>query len=115
MHMVQHLLLIDVAPVLAILGLTRVILRPVTRRVADIERALGPLGHPAFAAAFYIVVMIAWHIPGMYDLALRHDTIHALEHMCFAIAGGLYWWHPARPDPPAPRADRDGAPSSTCW
>ena len=46
MHMVQHLLLLDVAPILCILGLTKVLLRPVTRRVQRLERAAGPLGAP---------------------------------------------------------------------
>jgi cytochrome c oxidase assembly factor CtaG len=99
MHMVQHLLLLDVAPILGILGFTRVILRPVTRRVAEIEQALGPLAHPVFAAALYIVAMCVWHVPAMYDLALRHGGIHVLEHMSFGIAGGLYWWHLLSPIP----------------
>lgn len=93
MHMVQHLLLLDAAPILGILGLTRVILRPATRRFMEVERAVGPLGHPVFAALLYIATMAFWHIPSMYDAALRHPGIHVLEHICFAIAGGLYWWH----------------------
>ncbi len=92
-HMVQHVLLLDVAPILLILGLTRVILRPVTRRLAVVERAAGPLGHPVFAIALYVVVMWAWHVPAMYDAALHHAGIHVVEHLCFAVAGGLYWWH----------------------
>lgn len=93
MHMVQHLLLLDVAPILGILGLTRVILRPATRRFMAIERAAGPLGHPVFAALFYIATMAFWHVPAMYDAALEHPALHVLEHMMFATAGGLYWWH----------------------
>ena len=49
MHMVQHVLLLDVAPILAILGLTRVLLRPLTRAVRALERRAGPLAQPAFA------------------------------------------------------------------
>jgi cytochrome c oxidase assembly factor CtaG len=93
MHMVQHLLLLDVAPILGILGLTRVLLRPVTRRVADLERAAGPLAHPVFAAVLYVATMVIWHVPRVYDAALEHGAIHALEHVSFGIAGGLYWWH----------------------
>jgi cytochrome c oxidase assembly factor CtaG len=93
MHMTQHLLLLDVAPVLCLLGLTRVMLRPVTRRVQPVERQAGVLGHPLFAAAFYVVTMWVWHVPAMYDAALQHTLVHALEHMSFAVAGGLYWWH----------------------
>src|SRR5438270_1130133 len=67
MHMVQHLLLLDVAPVLLILGLTKMILRPATRRLVALERAAGPLGHPAFAVAFYVLAMWTWHLPALYD------------------------------------------------
>ena len=93
MHMVQHLLLLDVAPVLCILGLTRVLLRPVTRRAQPVERRAGILGHPVFAAVLYVATMWAWHVPALYDAALEHGGVHVLEHLCFAIAGGLYWWH----------------------
>jgi len=93
MHMVQHILLLDFAPILLILGLNKVLLRPVTRRVQGIERRAGVLAHPAFAVLAYVGFMWAWHIPAMYDLALHHTTIHAIEHLCFAAAGTLYWWH----------------------
>ena len=45
-HMLQHVLLGDIAPVLLLLSLSRVILRPVTRRLMGVERALGPLPAP---------------------------------------------------------------------
>jgi putative membrane protein len=92
-HMVQHILLLDVAPILMILGLTKGILRPITRRVHALERRVGYLAYPAFAIIAYAGLMWLWHIPHMYDVALRHDTVHALEHLCFGLAGGLYWWH----------------------
>jgi putative membrane protein len=93
MHMVQHLLLLDVAPILLILGLTKVLLRPVTRRVQTLERRAGFLAHPAFAVIFYAGAMAVWHIPALYDLAVRHTAIHALEHLTFSAAGFVYWWH----------------------
>jgi putative membrane protein len=93
MHMVQHILLLDIAPILMILGLTKVLLRPVTRRLQRVERRAGYLAHPAFAVAAYAGLMWLWHIPAMYDFALRHSAVHALEHVCFAAAGILYWWH----------------------
>lgn len=93
MHMVQHMLLLDIVPILLILGLNKVLLRPVTRRLAAIERRAGLLSHPAFAVLVYAGFMWAWHIPSMYDAALRNSTVHAFEHICFAAAGTLYWWH----------------------
>ena len=93
MHMVQHILLLDVVPILCILGLTRVILRPVARPLLRAERGAGLLAHPAFAIAAYVAVMWVWHIPALYDLALENAFVHVLEHLFFAGAGALYWWH----------------------
>ncbi|HEX5851608.1 MAG TPA: cytochrome c oxidase assembly protein [Solirubrobacteraceae bacterium] len=92
-HMIQHMLLLDVVPILAILGLTKVILRPVTRAVHDIERRAGPLAHPAFAVLLYVAVIWAWHIPAAYDFAVSHEIVHVLEHLSFVLVGSLYWWH----------------------
>jgi cytochrome c oxidase assembly factor CtaG len=93
MHMIQHLLLIDLAPILVLLGLTKVILRPATRRLMRLEQAAGPLAHPIFAIVLYVVVMWIWHIPPLYDAALEHSVVHVVEHITFGLAGGLYWWH----------------------
>src|SRR5581483_5268087 len=93
MHMLQHVLLLDIAPILLILGLTKVLLRPATRKVTTLERRAGWLAHPAFAVVAYAGFMWLWHVPALYDAALRHEDVHALEHVCFGLAGGLYWWH----------------------
>ena len=93
MHMIQHVLLLDFAPILLILGLTKVLLRPVARTILDAERALGPIANPVFAVAFYVGVMWLWHIPFMYDAALNHSGVHVIEHTFFISAGLLYWWH----------------------
>jgi len=92
-HMIQHTLLLDLAPVLGILGLTKVILRPVTRAVSDLERRAGALAHPAFAVILYVAAIWAWHIPAAYDYAVRHPLVHVLEHFSFLLVGSLYWWH----------------------
>lgn len=99
MHMVQHVLLIDIGVVLVLLGLTRVILRPVTRRTMRLEQAAGPLAHPVFALALYVAVMWVWHIPALYDAALEHPLLHRFEHITFMTAGFLYWWHLISPIP----------------
>jgi cytochrome c oxidase assembly factor CtaG len=92
-HMIQHMLLLDLVPVLAILGMTKVLLRPVTRAVHELERRAGPLAHPAFAVLCYVGVIWAWHVPAAYDVAVRHPLVHILEHLSFVAVGSLYWWH----------------------
>ena len=92
-HMVQHVVLLDVVPILAILGLDKVLLRPVTRVVHRIEARAGLLAHPVAAVILYVGVIWAWHVPAAYDLAVRHSGVHVLEHLTFLLAGSLYWWH----------------------
>jgi cytochrome c oxidase assembly factor CtaG len=92
-HMVQHLILADLVPICLTVALTKHILRPVTRRIHWIERKAGPFGHPAFGVIAYAAAMWIWHIPAMYNAALQHSFIHTLEHLSFAAAGALYWWH----------------------
>jgi cytochrome c oxidase assembly factor CtaG len=93
MHMLQHVLLLDVAPILLLCALTKVLLRPVTRQTLAFERRAGVLAHPAFAVVLYVGVMWVWHVPALYDAALEHETLHVLEHVIFFSAGFLYWWH----------------------
>jgi cytochrome c oxidase assembly factor CtaG len=92
-HMIQHMLLLDLAPILGILGFTKVILRPVTRSVASLERRAGVLAHPAAAVVLYVVVIWIWHIPSAYDFAVSHPLVHVWEHISFVLVGSLYWWH----------------------
>jgi putative membrane protein len=92
-HMIQHLLIADLAPICLTLGLTKWLLRPATRRIHRIERAAGPLGHPAFGVVAYVGVMWLWHVPALYDAALHDPLVHTLEHLSFGVAGLLYWWH----------------------
>jgi cytochrome c oxidase assembly factor CtaG len=103
MHMVQHLLLADLAPVLLLLGLSRAMLRPAVRRLRPLEEALGPLAHPAVALAAYVGLMWLWHLPAMYDLALEHTWAHVLEHASFFTAGVAFWWYLIEPVPPRRR------------
>jgi putative membrane protein len=106
MHMVQHLLLLDVAPILLILGLTKVLLRPATRRIHALERRAGVLALPLFAVLLYVAAMWTWHVPALYDAAAAHTGVHVLEHLTFSVAGLLYWWHLL--SPVSTRLRRDG-------
>ena len=93
MHMVQHLLLVDIAPILLLTGLTKAILRPVSRTLVRVERRAGLLGHPAFGVIAYTAGMAIYHVPAVYDLTLESSLAHALAHVMLAVVGGIYWWH----------------------
>jgi cytochrome c oxidase assembly factor CtaG len=98
-HMVQHILLGDIAPLLLLLSLSRVIMRPVTRRFSGLERRLGPLASPPVLIALWLVLIYFWHVPALYDAALEHPLAHALEHACFFTAGVAVWWPLIQPVP----------------
>jgi cytochrome c oxidase assembly factor CtaG len=99
MHMVQHILIGDIAPLLVLLSLSRVIMRPLTRRLMSVERALGPFAHPATGIVVWLTLIYVWHIPAMYDAALNHSAVHALEHACFFAGGIAVWWPLIQPVP----------------
>ncbi len=97
MHMVQHMILLDLVPITLILSLNKVLLRPITRRITTFERRAGFFGSPVFAVIAYVGGVYAWHVPAAYDLALHHSFIHAMEHLTFSAVGSLYWWHVLSP------------------
>jgi cytochrome c oxidase assembly factor CtaG len=97
--MLQHVLIGDVAPVLLLLSLSRVLLRPVTRRLMSLERALGPFASPVTGLALWLLLMYLWHVPALYEAAIRHSFVHLLEHASFFTAGLMVWWPLIQPVP----------------
>jgi cytochrome c oxidase assembly factor CtaG len=88
-HMVQHILLGDVAALLVVLGLDGAILRPLL--ALPLVRHLRALAHPLVALPLWTVNLFAWHLPGAYEAALAHAPLHALEHCLFFVTGCLMW------------------------
>src|SRR3954462_6664185 len=72
MHMTQHILLGDIAPLLLLLSLSRVIMRPATRRLQAGERRLGRLASPVRFIVVCLALLYFWHIPALYNAALEH-------------------------------------------
>jgi len=101
-HMAQHLLLMVVAPPLLwlgapvaplLLGLPRRLRRRAALALAarPIRRLTGWLAQPALAWAAFVTAFWLWHIPALYDLALRSDGWYHVEHASFFVAGLLFW------------------------
>jgi cytochrome c oxidase assembly factor CtaG len=105
-HMVQHVLLGDHAPLLVLAGLTGPLLRPLL--------ALGPVGrlrvltNPLVAFSVWATILLTWHLPVLYDAAVRHESVHALEHASF-FAAGIAVWLPVLETLPAPEWFGTGA------
>jgi putative membrane protein len=87
LHMTQHILLGDLAPLALLGGLTGPVLRPLLRFVHPLRRIF----HPLAALALWALDLYVWHVPFLYEAALRHDSVHALEHASFFTAGILMW------------------------
>ena len=103
-HMLQHVLLGDLAPLALLAGLTGPILRPVLRWLYRLRF----LANPLVALPVWAVNLSLWHMPFLYDAAVRHDAVHALEHLCF-FTGGLIMWLPVIETLPAPEWFGTGA------
>ena len=98
-HMLQHVLIADLGIVLALLAvrgplsmffLPRDLLAPLAR-AQPLRRGLSFLLRPRVAVPLWIAVMVAWHIPPLYDAALRHPVVHRAEHLSFVVVGALVW------------------------
>jgi cytochrome c oxidase assembly factor CtaG len=89
LHMAQHLLLGDVAPLLLVLGLSGPLLRPLL--TLPLVPRLRALAHPLVALPLWALDLYLWHVPVLYDAAVRHAPVHAAQHLCFFTAGLLLW------------------------
>ena len=121
-HMVQHLLLMAIAPPLILLGApTLPLLHGLPGRVArgvvapflrwDWARWLGHLlTNPMIGWLAAALALIGWHIPAVFELALRSDAWHKFEHASFFGAGLLFWWPVVQPWPSIARWPRWSIP-----
>jgi len=88
-HMAEHLVIGDISALLLVLGFTGPLLAPLLR-----VRWLAPLrvfAHPLVALPAWIISFYVWHLPALYQAALRHDWLHGLQHACFLGFGMAVW------------------------
>ena len=88
-HMLQHVVLGDLAPLCIVAGLTGPLLRPVLA-LSWVER-LRFLAHPLVALPLWTLNLFLWHLPVAYEAALSSAGVHALQHLCFFTFGALMW------------------------
>ena len=114
-HMVQHLLLMSVAPPLILLGAPLLpLLRGLPRKFARdgvgpflvwpaLRRVGNAITHPVSCWIIMAITLCAWHVPAAFDLTLRSPPWHKVEHICFLGASLLFWWPVVRPFPSRPK------------
>jgi putative membrane protein len=88
-HMVQHLLIGDLAAFCIVKGLSGAVLRPLLALPAVWR--LRFLAHPLVALPVWALNLYVWHLPVLYEAALEHSGLHALEHAMFFATGALMW------------------------
>jgi putative membrane protein len=89
MHMIQHVVIGDLAALAFVIGLTGPLLRPLLA-VKPISR-LRVLAHPLVALPLWAVNLFLWHLPRLYEAAIDNGAVHALEHVFFFSTGVLMW------------------------
>lgn len=103
-HMVQHLVLVLVAAPLLMFGAPQVALawalprrarrslQPWWRRRVGLRTAWRILSSAGVSWSLFALVLWLWHLPVLYQAALRSELIHAAEHLSFLGAALLFWW-----------------------
>jgi len=117
-HMIQHFILMSIAPPLIVLGaptvpllrgLPRSVIRLLSRplfRSGWAHRLGRLLTHPVFAFVAMNTAYLGWHVPAMFELTFRSERIHDLEHLCFFLTSVAFWWVVIEPWPTASRWPR---------
>ena len=106
-HMAQHLLLTLLFPPLLLYGTPAWVVRRVLapRWVTALARVLT---RPVIAAALFTAPIVLWHVPVLYEAALRHHNVHIAQHLVFLATAVLMWWPILSPVPELPRLPYPG-------
>jgi cytochrome c oxidase assembly factor CtaG len=105
-HMVQHLLIGDLAPLCLLAGLTGPLLRPILALPGAVR--LRVFANPFVALPVWTLNLVVWHLPFFYEAAVRHSGVHAVEHIAF-FSAGIVLWLPVLETLPAPEWFGTGA------
>ena len=117
-HMTQHLILMMLAPALLLAGAPAIpLLRGLSPRIAKavvgralrarpVRRAFDWLTNPLVCWIAFVAATWFWHIPATFQLALRSDRWHVVEHACFFTTGLMFWYPVIQPWPATARWPR---------
>jgi cytochrome c oxidase assembly factor CtaG len=113
-HMMQHFILMSVAPPLIVLGaptvpllrglprwLILVLSRPVFR-ARWFHKLCRLIAQPVFAWLAMNIAYLGWHVPALFELTFRSERLHNFEHLCFLLSSLAFWWVVIAPWPTRP-------------
>jgi putative membrane protein len=102
-HMVQHLLLVFAMPPLLLYGTPGWMLSPLLRHPL-VLRLGRSLTRPPGAFASFNLVLVGWHLPPLYNLAMDHHGVHIVQHLMIMVVSVILWWPVMSPSHELPRA-----------
>jgi putative membrane protein len=102
-HMIQHMLLVFAMPPLLLYGTPGWMVRPLLRDPALLRLGRVLTRLPGAFMTFNLVI-VAWHLPPLYNLAMDHHPIHIVEHLMIMVASVILWWPVLSPLGELPRA-----------
>jgi putative membrane protein len=102
-HMVQHLLLVFAMPPLLLYGTPGWMLSPLLRHPL-VLRLGRTLTRPSGAFVSFNLVLVAWHLPPLYNLAMDHHGVHIVQHLMIMVVSVILWWPVMSPSHELPRA-----------
>ena len=87
-HLLQNVVLAEWAPLLLVLGVPTAL----AGRIGDVA-VVRRMTSPFVALPLWVGAYAVWHVPALYDAALRHpDSLLALEHATYVLTGLVFWW-----------------------
>jgi putative membrane protein len=98
-HMVQHLLLMTIAPPLIWMGAPVQVLAGRAARWRFLRKLGGVAGHPVFCWFAATAALVGWHVPAAFRFGMQSGFWHFIEQLSFLAAGLLFWWPVFRPAP----------------
>jgi cytochrome c oxidase assembly factor CtaG len=106
-HMIEHLLIGDIAALLIVIGLTGPVLQPLLA-IRGL-RWIRTVSSPWIAFPLWATSLVVWHLAPLYDGVLDSPVLHAAQHACF-LGFGVLMWMPVAGPLPKPAWWRNAAP-----
>jgi cytochrome c oxidase assembly factor CtaG len=90
-HMIQHILLLLVVPLLLLLGIPKQ-LGEKALKTEPFGYVMKILGNPIVAWFLGVGAMWVWHLPSLHDRVLANDTLYTAQQISFVLIGMIFWW-----------------------